>query len=121
MYISSRLCGNGLRKAALLITHAVQIDMDLTGDVTIKECQNTGAIYLYAENYSFSLHIELSGRDTVLAYWASSYDDSTETTPAEALSLDDLNEWCAQLDLNDRNEWSAPHGKLYNINEGIKS
>jgi hypothetical protein len=71
MNITQNLCSNALRKAALLITKASDLGMDISGEGEAAENQNAGAVYLWLEDYPFTLYIGLGGVDTVYALWSS--------------------------------------------------
>ena len=93
MNISQQLCGNELRKSALLITEAGRLDMDLSGYGEIGVNQSNGNVYLWLEDYPFALFIDL-GSDDVQACWTDYNNGHEEFTDTANLSLNDLYQWC---------------------------
>jgi hypothetical protein len=57
---------NEIRKAALLITEASRLGMDLGGYGEIDVNQYSGNVYLWLEDYPFALYIGL-GSDKIIA------------------------------------------------------
>ena len=96
MEISQNLCSNALRKVALLITKASDLGMDISGYGEAGENQNSGNVYLWLEDYPFTLYIGL-GSDTIYANWSSPIDGSEEDIDIEAMPLFDLEAWANDL------------------------
>lgn len=86
--ITDNMCTNEVRKAGLLLTKAAELGMDATGYGELGVNLNTGNVYLWLEDYAFTLYIGL-GSDRIHALWTSS-EDGTE----ESITLED----CTQLD-----------------------
>lgn len=97
MEISQNLCSNALRKVALLITKASDLGMNISGYGEAGENQNSGNVYLWLEDYPFTLYIGL-GSDTIYANWSSPVDGSEEDTDTETMSLFDLESWAYKLE-----------------------
>lgn len=97
MEISNKLCNNELRKAALLIAEASRLGMDVSGYGEIGVNQNSGSVYLWLEDYMFSLYIGL-GNDEIMACWTNTYNGEEEITETAGLSLDLLNTWAYDLE-----------------------
>ena len=97
MEISSNLCSNALRKTALLITKASELGMDISGYGYADENPNSGAVYLWLEDYPFTLFIDLSGDDEVKAQWVDPSSNDEEIISAEGESLYALTEWADDL------------------------
>ena len=57
MEIKQNLCANALRKVALLITKASDLGMDISGYGEAAENQHSGNVYLWLEDYPFTLFI----------------------------------------------------------------
>ena len=96
MEINQNLCSNALRKVALLITKASDLGMDISGYGEAGENQNSGNVYLWLEDYPFTLYIGL-GSDTIYANWSSPIDGSEEDIDIEAMPLFDLEAWANDL------------------------
>lgn len=96
MNINQNLCSNALRKVALLITKASDLGMDISGYGEAAENCNSGNVYLWLEDYPFTLYIGL-GSDAVYALWSSSLNDREEALDIEGMSLYHLTEWAEAL------------------------
>jgi len=101
MNITQNLCSNALRKVALLITKASDLGMDISGEGEAAENPHSGHVYLWLEDYPFTLYIDL-GSDKVYANWSSSLDGSEESIHTAfvtkgLLSLVDLINWANDL------------------------
>lgn len=98
MEINTNLCANALRKVALLITKASEIGMDVSGYGEASENPNSGNVYLWLEDYSFTLLIGPCGPDTIYALWSNPEDGEEEEIEAAGMSLSDLEEWTQDLE-----------------------
>ena len=98
MQINENLCNNAYRKIAKLLTKAVDLGMDLTGDGYADENQNSGHVYLFMEEYNFTLFISL-GSDEIQALWYSSVDGKEIEIEVGEMSLSDLETWASDLDV----------------------
>lgn len=96
MQITQDLCSNALRKAALLITKASQLGMDVSGYGDIGENCDSGNVYIWLEDYPFTLYIGL-GSDTIYALWSNPNNGEDEEIEAGTMSLDDLENWAFDL------------------------
>ena len=96
MEIKSNLCSNATRKIALLITEASDLGMDISGYGFADENTNSGNVYLWLEDYSFTLFIGLNS-DTIYALWTNFNDGKEKETEAEGKSLQDLLDWANAL------------------------
>lgn len=99
MEIKSNLCANAVRKVAMLITKASDLGMDVSGYGFADENQNSGNVYLWLEDYSFTLYIGL-GSDDIYAMWTNPEDGEEHEVEVDDLSLSDLNDWCESLSEN---------------------
>ena len=97
MEIQKNLCANAIRKVALLITKAAEIDMDLSNYGEAGENGHNGNVYLWLEDYAFSLYIPLSGSDRIKACWSNIYNGEEEITDAHDMTLHDLETWAEEL------------------------
>jgi hypothetical protein len=97
MDIEKDLCANALRKIALLITKAADLGMDLSGYGQAAENKYSGNVYLWLEDYAFTLYIGLGGNDRINALWSNPYDGEEETIDTHDLTLLDLETWAQEL------------------------
>lgn len=96
MEINSNLCSNAVRKIALLITKASDLGMDISGYGVADENKTSGNVYLWLEDYRFTLYIGL-GSDTVYASWFNYDNGDEEETETAGMSLFDLEHWAQKL------------------------
>jgi len=96
MEIKSNLCSNATRKIGLLITKASELGMDVSGYGMADENQNSGYVYLWLEDYSFTLYIGL-GSDSIYALWTNMNDGEEEEMEAADYELRDLEQWAYKL------------------------
>lgn len=96
MEIKSNLCNNAVRKIGLLITKASDLGMNLSGYGFADENQNSGNVYLWLEDYQFTLYIGL-GEDTIYALWSDPEDGEEEEIEVEGKTLRELEAWTEQL------------------------
>lgn len=98
MEIKANLCSNATRKIGLLITKASDLGMDIGGYGEASENTNSGNVYLWLEDYPFTLYIGL-GSDDIYALWTDFDNGDEEEYEVEAsTTLDDLYKWCKDLD-----------------------
>ena len=96
MEIKTNTCANVTRKMALLILKASDLGMDISGYGFADENTNSGNVYLWLEDYPFTLYIGL-GSDEVMANWSDPYNGEEEDTETEGKSLHDLETWAYDL------------------------
>lgn len=92
MDIDQGLGGNELRKVALLITKATALGMDISGYGYAGVNNLSGAVFIFLEDYPFTLFIDL-GSDEIKACWTDPNSDQEEIISAEEESLYALTEW----------------------------
>jgi hypothetical protein len=97
MEIQENLCANAIRKIALLITKASDLGMDLSGYGHAAENNSNGNVYLWLEDYTFTLFISL-GDDAINACWSSLYTDDEEIIPVDAMKLYQLEAWTDEME-----------------------
>ena len=97
MEIKNNLCSNAMRKIALLITKASELGMDVSGYGFADENQNSGYVYLWLEDYPFTLFIRPCNDDEIEAQWSDPYDGEEHEIDVGDMSLDDLTDWCEDL------------------------
>lgn len=107
MEIQQNLCANATRKIALLFTKASDLGMDISGYGYAGENPNSGNVYLWLEDYTFTLFIDLSGDDKIQAVWTDSDNGDEETRSASRATLRELETWAAYLDFNAREREEA--------------
>lgn len=96
---TENMVNNQFRKAGLLITKACDMNMDLTsyGEVGVNE--HNGNVYLWVEDYPFTLYIPNGERNTIYALWTNTNNgDEIETLASHGKNLDRLLKWCTALD-----------------------
>lgn len=98
MEINSNLSSNPMRKIGLLITKASDLGMDVSGYGVADENQTSGYVYLWLEDYPFTLFIDL-GSDDIQALWTNSNDGEEIETTTEGMSLEDLYQWVNELEV----------------------
>jgi hypothetical protein len=96
MEIKSNLCNNATRKISLLITKASELGMDISGYGFADENPNSGNVYLWLEDYQFTLFIGL-GDDTIWASWSDPMNGDEEEIEVSNKSLAELELWAEQL------------------------
>lgn len=94
---STDMTSNEIRKAALLITKAADMEMNLSGYGECAVNQHSGNVYLWLEDYSFTLFIGPSGGDTIYACWSNPENGEEEITSAHNMTLNDLETWAEEL------------------------
>jgi hypothetical protein len=97
MNINENLGNNAYRKIAKLLTKACDLEMNLSGDGHADENQNSGHVYLFLEDYNFTLFISL-GSDEIQALWYSTVDGKEIEITVGDMSLSDLETWASELD-----------------------
>ena len=100
MEIKSNLCSNAIRKIGLLITKASELGMEI--DITPDEGPNSGNVYLWLEDYAFTLYIGL-GSDDIYALWINPEDGEEIEIEVEGSDLSELESWANAL-YNDSQE-----------------
>jgi hypothetical protein len=98
MQINENLGNNAYRKIAKILTKASDLGMDLSGYGEASENKNSGHVYLYLEDYNFTLFISL-GSDEIQALWFSSVDGNEIEIEVGNMSLSDLEAWASNLDI----------------------
>ena len=99
MEIQNNLCTNAIRKVALLITKAIDLGMDISGYGEAGENGHNGNVYLWLEDYAFTLYIDLSGKDEIQAIWTNGYNGDEETRSADKTTLRELEAWAHYMDV----------------------
>jgi len=99
MEIQANLCANALRKVAGLITKAADIGMDVSGYGEAAENANSGNVYLWVEDYRFTLYIPLGGDDRIHASWVDGDTGDEEFIDAQDMTLHALEAWADELDM----------------------
>ena len=97
MEIKANLCSNAVRKIGLLITKASDLGMDIGGYGFADENQNSGNVYIWLEDYSFTLFISL-GSDEIYALWSDANNGEEHETEVGNMSMRDLYDWCEELE-----------------------
>ena len=94
MEIKSNLCSNATRKIALLITKASELGMDVSGYGEASENSTSGYVYLWLEDYPFTLFIRPCGDDEIEALWTNYENGEEIETDVDDMTLEELHQWC---------------------------
>ena len=97
MEIKSNLSSNPMRKIALLITKASDLGMDISGYGFADENQNSGYVYIWLEDYSFTLFMLPCGDDEIYALWTNSDDGEETEIEVGTMTLFDIEHWAQTL------------------------
>jgi hypothetical protein len=97
MQINENLCNNAYRKIAKILTKASDLGMDLSGYGEASENNSSGHVYLWLEDYPFTLFISL-GSDEIQALWTSPNDGEEVQIPVCDQTLAELEQWTWNLD-----------------------
>lgn len=93
---NKNLCSNELRKIALLMTKASDLGMDLSGYGQADVNPHSGNVYMWLEDYPFTLYIGL-GSDTVYANWSNPNNGEETDISIDGMTLVDLEMWAMDL------------------------
>lgn len=96
MEIKTNLCSNAVRKIGLLITKAADLGMQLDGHGFADENKNSGNVYLYLEDYPFTLYIDL-GSDNIRALWSNPNDGEEVELDIDKMNLSQIEDWAYAL------------------------
>lgn len=96
MQINENLGNHAYRKIAKILTKATDLGMDLSGYGEASENQNSGCVYLWLEDYPFTLFISL-GADEVQALWSNPENGEEIEVVVGSMSLFDLEHWAQTL------------------------
>lgn len=96
MEINTHVCNNELRKIGMLITKASELDMDVSGYGCANVNKWSGNVYLYLEDYPFTLYIGLSS-DDIYALWSNPEDGEEVEVKVDNMTLTDLENWANDL------------------------
>ena len=94
---STNMTSNEIRKAALLITKAADMGMDLSGYGECAVNQHSGNVYLWLEDYPFTICIGPGGNDRIWACWSNPENGEEEFTATHSMTLHDLETWAEEL------------------------
>jgi hypothetical protein len=101
MEINQNLGANAPRKMALLITKASDLGMKLSSYGEVGENDRSGNVYLWLEDYPFTLFIDL-GSDDIQACWNSAMTDREEIIEVGKKCLFELESWAYKLENEDQ-------------------
>jgi hypothetical protein len=98
MEISKNLGSYQLEKVGALLCRAGKLGMDVSGYGKADENPNSGYVYLWLEDYNFTLYIDIpySG---IFAMWTHPEHGAEEGMPVlDCTTLAEINNWVASLD-----------------------
>ena len=93
---NKKLTNDELRKAGLLIVKASELGIDCSGYGQLDVNYNSGNVYLWLEDYPFTLFIGLWS-DHVYVLWSNPENGEEVETAAGVHTLESLLDWCEQL------------------------
>ena len=96
MEIKTNLCSNAVRKIGLLITKAADLGMQLDGYGFADENKHSGNVYLYLEDYPFTLYIDL-GSDNIRALWSNPERAEEIELDIDKMNLSQIEDWAYAL------------------------
>lgn len=103
MEINTKLSNNAMRKVALLITKASDLGMDVSGYGMANENNHSGYVYIWLEDYPFTLFSGL-GSDDVWALWSNPENgEETVTNVLDEMTLCNLYAWVMELENESEN------------------
>lgn len=89
-------------KAVFLQKTAIELGMDVSGKGTVDVSPNSGYVYLWLEDYSFTLYMPISCeliKTNVSAIWSNPQDgEEMEFNLRKPTTLRHLEEWAERLD-----------------------
>ena len=97
MQINENLSNNAYRKIAKILTKASDLGMDLSGYGEASENTSSGHVYLWLEDYPFTLFISL-GAGEVEAVWSDPVNGEETIIEVGNMSLDSLESWAYKLE-----------------------
>jgi hypothetical protein len=97
MQINENLGNNAYRKIAKLLTKAVDLEMDLSGHGEASENPTSGCVFLWLEDYPFTLFIGL-GAGEVEAVWSDPVNGEETIIEVGNMSLESLESWAYKLE-----------------------
>ena len=96
MEINTHVCRNEARKIGMLITKAAELGMDISGYGCTDVNKWSGNVYLWLEDYQFTLFIGL-GSDDIYALWSNPEDGEEVEVKVDNMTLTDLENWANDL------------------------
>jgi hypothetical protein len=99
MQINENLGNNAYRKIAKILTKASDLGMDLSGHGEASENTTSGHVYLYLEDYNFTLFIPFCS-DEIFALWTNSDDGEEEDIAIDGMPLFDIESWADDLSIS---------------------
>lgn len=96
MEIKTNLGNNPMRKVGLLLTRASDLAIDVSGYGVADENPNSGYVYLWLEDYPFTLYVGF-GSDDVYALWSNPNDGEEIEIETKNKSFYELQEWAHKL------------------------
>lgn len=97
MEIKGNLGNNATRKIGLLITKASELGMDVSGYGEASENPTSGYVYLWLEDYPFTLFMRPCGDDTIEAGWTNWNDGEEVEIDVDNMTLSELEQWAGEL------------------------
>jgi hypothetical protein len=96
MEINTHVCSNETRKIGMLITKAAELGMDVSGYGCADVNKWSGNVYLWLEDYGFTLYIGLNS-DDIYALWSNPEDGEEVEVKVGNMTLTDLENWAIDL------------------------
>ena len=98
MEISKNLGSYQLEKVGALLVRAGKLGMDVSGYGCADENPNSGYVYLWLEDYNFTLYIDILWSGIFAMYTNSEDGEETEMEVEATTTLCEINDWVATLE-----------------------
>lgn len=98
MQISNNLGSYQLEKVGALLVRAGKLGMNVSGYGFADENPNSGYVYLWLEDYNFTLYIDISWSGIFAMYTCSEDGEESEMEVEATTTLREINAWVATLE-----------------------
>lgn len=95
-YKLNEMCAWERQKAIFLLSVAEDLGMDLSGYGFVDVNPNSGYVYVWVEDYNFSLYMPINcelDKGDVYALWTNSDNGDEQETSIKGMNLKDIEEW----------------------------
>jgi hypothetical protein len=95
---TEKMDANEKRKISLLLSKVRNLGMDTSGYGHGAVNQSSGNVWVWLEDYPFTLYIPPCGDDDIYAVWIDPYDGEEHEVLAQGKTLAQLIAWCDSLE-----------------------